>query len=275
MTSTKTNDENVMARFGKLRDVLTETHSRIPSLLQSELDLALALGKAEAYGHSGDGLRAQLKQSGDSRQTAVRRRRAAAAAILELEAELEAGREKVQQELAARAAVAIGEFGQRYRAAVSALESLWQEGAQLAAVLRLSGPIHMPVPARPVISWDGSLKMTPVLSGDASPSSIDAEAARIGAQLDLYDESLQLVSGIKRSREIDSKHFALSARRGTPAECPGLFRCLQPVTCLLDGLDFAPSTLIDAALVGHGNLARLVSSIRFVRRLEEGTPAAA
>jgi hypothetical protein len=268
-------DDDVLARFGKLRDVLTETHSLVPQLLQAQLDLNAQLARSEANGHAAPGLSAQLKQSCDSRQGALRRRRGASSAILELEGELQSGREKVQQEMAARAVAAIAEFSARYRAAVAQLEGLWEEGNKLAAVLRLSGPIHMPIPARPVVSWDGSLKMTPVLSSDTPPSSIDLEAAKIGEQLDRFDSALQLIGGIKRSVDLNAKHYALCARRGSPPEVWGVFAALQPIQSLIDGLPFAPGTVLNHELVSHGELRRLLTSNRWLRRLEEGTPAAA
>jgi hypothetical protein len=251
----------VLQEFDRLHAVLTETHREIPALLAQERTIGHELGLAEGRGESGDGLRVQLEDVAQQRQAAIRRRAASIAAIVGMEPALQGERAAMERQRQEYAAEAVRAFGERYKAAVAALQGLWEEGRILAATLRTEVP--MPLPVRVTTSpVDGSTRAVPVRSGDAA--AVDAEAARLGAQLDQVDEALALCHAIRQGEELERRHHRLAMDRGAATQCGGVYKVILQFRCMLDGLEFEPGQLVDHTLIGSGMMHRLMTGRRHI-----------
>jgi hypothetical protein len=249
-----TSPDNALARFNRLRDVLEQTHSQIPSLLAREQALIGELGAAEVAGDATEGVRNQLNDVFAQRESASRQRSAATNAIVALEPDLQATRQAAEQALQAHASQVTREFMTRYAAAVAALQTLWSEGEALGHALRVKVP--MPVPVKVAAS---------------APAAIDPVAATLGEALDSIDAALALAGGIRHLRQEDARHYRLCQNRGVPARFDGVYRTIQPFRCY--GLEFSPGQLVNAALVSDSLLYRLSIS-HHVRPVELAAQAA-
>jgi hypothetical protein len=251
------------AEFKRLRECLTATHTEVPELLARELDLARQLGMTEVKGGDTTVLQKQLDETRMAYESAMRRRTAAAVAACGFESQLRAERTRVEQQRRDRVAAVAGDFNQRYSAAFVALQALWAEGEKLR---QMGGNISMPIPAHVKFSYDGSTHLEPI-RGNVEPA-MDVETARLSKQLEQIDADLSLIGGIRQAKDVDTKFYALAVRRKEPTEPRGVFRVLARSYCLLDALWFEPGQLIDAGLVGGGNLMRLIQSVRHVTPVE-------
>ncbi len=172
-------DAGVMGEFSRLRAVLETTHTQIPQLLARERAVSHELGLTET-----EALRNQLADVTREREAAVRRRMAAVGALTELEGPLQAERLALEAQRQRYAAEAVRAFEARYAAAVSELQACWEAGRALGLALRCEVP--MPLPTKVVTSLDGVARGVPVRA-DVVAVTVDAEAARLGAKLDLVD----------------------------------------------------------------------------------------
>jgi hypothetical protein len=258
--------------FKRLRECLTATHTEVPQLLQQELDLTRQLGITEVKGGDTTGLQKQLDETRMAYESALRRRHAAADAAIGFESQLRAERARIEKQRRDRVAAVAEDFNQRYSAAFVALQALWSEGEKLR---QMGAVVSMPIPAHVKYSYDGSTHLEPIRS-NVEPA-LDAETTRLSKQLDQLDADLSLIGGIRQARDVDTRFYALAVRRKEPTQPRGVFRVLQRSYCLLDGLWFEVGALIDAGLVGGGNLMRLIQSVRHVTpvELESHTGAAA
>ena len=141
---------------------------------------------------------------------------------------------------------AIEEFLARYNAAVGVVEQLLAEGAALSAALKTS--ILMPPPMPPP-------EMAVV---------IDDAVARAGQTLDRIDGALTLLGGVRQSRLLDQRHYALAQQRGQLAEHGGLYMVKVQFQCMLDGEMFEVGRLVDESLLGSGSIARLQAGRKYI-----------
>jgi hypothetical protein len=250
-------DAGVLQEFDRLREILAVTHQRIPALLAQQRDAERALGLNESAEFE-----QQLADVVRERETAVRRRSAAIAAITELEGPLHAERMAVEVQRQQAAAEAVKAFLTRYGATVGALQQLWEEGRVLSVTLRCEVPMALPVKVTTSVI-DGTSRAQPIRADVAA--SVDAASVALGAKLDQLDGALALVNAIRQSRELDSRHHHLALQRGAPVERGGVYRVIQPFSCLADGLPFEAGALIDGSLIGSGMMHRLMVGRRFIQ----------
>jgi hypothetical protein len=254
-----------MGEFDRLREILQVTHSRIPALLEQERTIGRELGLTESAE-----LQRQLDDVTTERESAARRRMAAIGSILALETALQSERLAVEVERGQYALRAVAAFQARYAAAVSALQSLWEEGRVLSVTLRCEVP--MPLPTKVVTSVvDGVARAQPVRADVAV--SVDAEAAKLGERLDQLDGALALVNAVKQSQAFDQRGHRMGLLRGTPSEFHGTYRVIAPFHNLVDGCEFQVGQLIDSSLVGPGMMSRLMTGRRHIEPM--GLSAAA
>jgi hypothetical protein len=267
--------DDVLAQFGTLRETLSATHAEIPSLLSRERTITHDLGLAEARGDSAvDELRAQLDGVVHERQASVRRRSASVQGLLELEPLLRADRAAAETERQKLAAEVTHEFGQRWQQACNALAILRSEAAVLSAALRTT--IACPAPYVPSVHVvTGGLTVNPVAGPEPPPVALPGHLSTLVTRLDALDHGLARVSAIRQSKQFDLRHYDLSKIRGAPAEFSGVFLVTGEFDSLVDGMKFAPGTLIDATLIGPGQLARLTVARRYLRPADLHTGAAA
>jgi hypothetical protein len=156
----------------------------------------------------------------------------------------------------------VAAFRTRYEASVNALQACWEEGRALAATLRTEVP--MPLPVRLTTSpIDGTSRAVPVRADVAV--AVDAEAGRLGAQLDKLDSALALCAAIRQGAELEARHHRLSMDRGTAGEHTGLYKVMLAFRCQTDGLEFQPGELVDSTLIGSGMMHRLMMGRRFIQ----------
>jgi hypothetical protein len=269
-------DADVLREFDRLYVVLSETHGTIPTLLARERDLNRVLGLSEARGNSdADGLRQQLDDTVRERQAAIRRRVASVDALLEMEPALRSDRGIVETERRQVAAEVAQDFGKRWQQACDALAVLRAEAGVLSAALRTT--IACPAPYIPFVhAIREQPELRPVAGPEQPPTAaLPAHLSILVRRLDALDSAMARVSAIQQSKQLDSRHYDLSKIRGTPAEFPGVFLVTGEFDSLVDGMKFAPGTLVDATLIGPGQLARLTVARRYLRPADLHTGAAA
>ncbi len=260
-------DAGVMGEFSRLRTVLETTHSQIPQLLARERAVSHELGLTET-----EALRNQLADVTREREAAVRRRMSAVGALTELEGPLQAERLALEAQRQAYAAEAVRAFEARYAAAVSELQACWETGRALGMALRCEVRMPLPVTLResPV---DGVSRAMPVRADVAGV--VDAEAAKLGAKLDLVDGALAMVAAIRQSALFDQQSHRLGLLRNTAQPASGVYRVLQPFRNLVDGLEFQPGQLVDSSLIGSSMMSRLQVGRRHIEPVGLQTSAAA
>jgi hypothetical protein len=271
-TSSSTNKPaavNGLEEFERFRNALRETHEQIPNLLKRELDLARELGQSEARGGNSTALLKKIEETRVMRECALLRRKAAASAICGYDGQLRAERVLIERMRRDRVSIVVEDFRRRYNAAVEALQALWCEGDKLREMLQADIP--MPIPARVQSNFNGG--STVVAVRGMAKASMDVETMRLTDLLTRIDADLTLISGIRQARDVDARYYQLAVRRREPTEPHGMFRVLERCFCSLDGQWFERDTVIDASLVGGGNLMRLIQSVRLVRPVEFEVPS--
>jgi hypothetical protein len=253
--------DDALARFGRLREVLIATHTEIPRLLARQRELDRELGLSE----NGE-LRQQLNETVAERENAARRRSAAIATILELGPALESERSRAAGALQAHAAEAIREFQTRYRSAVLALQTLWAEGEALSRALRSEVPV--PLPVRVTTSPISGVARAQAIRADVGDVAVDPVAAKLAARLDAVVGALALCNGIRDVRVADVRHHRLALDRGTQTEFNGIYSVAMSFVCPMDGLEFPVGVLVDASLISHSGLARLMVGQHYVWPVE-------
>jgi hypothetical protein len=141
---------------------------------------------------------------------------------------------------------------------------LHAEAAALTAALR--SPVSCPPPyvaETNLVNGRSAVRFS--LPLDPQPVTLPPALSQLAGALDRLDTALSMIGGIKQSRQLDERSFQLCLKRGLPTSTPGLFRVVQRFSCLIDNLSFEPGVVIDASLVGNGNLQRLLTSGRHLR----------
>jgi hypothetical protein len=246
-----------LKEFAKLRGILQESHVRIPELLQTELDLGRALGKAEVEGTDSTALRKQLDETRSARDLAQTRRRAACDALVEFEQPLRSERTRIERLRSERVQAVTKDFEARFRTAYEQFQLLWSEGEALKA---MGASPFMPFPGHVKFSYDGSSHVE-VVKGDVKPS-LDPEIERLTQQIERIDANLTVVGGVQQARAIDERSYYIDRQRRAPAPQYDLFRVTRRLHCLIDNSWFEVGTLVNAALLGSGNLKRMESYLR-------------
>ena len=255
---------DVLAQFTVLRDALALTHTEIPKLLARERDLNHELGLSEATGDSNVAeLRAQLDDVVRQRAAAVRRRAASVQGVLDLEPLLQTDRAAAEAERQRIAGGIIAEFSGRWRQACDALSALRSEAEALARALRVT--IATPPPYEAFQhAVDGSLRVR-LLTGSEVPVVLPPHLVKIVERLDGLDAALTRCAAIQQAKQLDERHYQLALRRGQPTEFHDTYKCTGAFDCLTDGLPFEVGSLVDASLLGGGQLGRLLTAQRYLR----------
>jgi hypothetical protein len=259
--------ESVLGKADPFLTALRSTHASIPAALAEEQQLSAQWGSAVIDGSGGvDQLHAQLGAARERRERDVRRRRAAIDNLLGMESELIGARAAAEQVRAQFASTVVNEFLGRWNHACRELAKLHAEAAALTAALgtRVTCPPPYSTTMN-VVSSQPELRLS--LPLEPPPVTLPALATVAGV-LDRLDAALAMVGGIKQAQLLDARSYQLALQRGTPTEHGGVFRVIAEFVSPVDGLPFAPGALVDSSLVGHGHLARLSVSRRFVQPVE-------
>jgi hypothetical protein len=266
---------DALNEFGKLRETLTLSHVEIPKLLAAERSLVYELGLAEARGDSNVAqLRSQVEETLRSRHAAVRRRTSALTALLELEPALQHDRAAVEAERLRIAGGIAAEFAARWQAACDRLAGLRLEAASLSAALRITVETRPPYQAfiHPIRE---TAELRPLAASGPPPEAVlPANLTALIARLDGLDGALGRIQAVRQSKQLDARHYDLSRVRGQPSEFPGTFEVTGEFDSLVDGMKFAVGTLVDASLLGPGQLSRLTASRRYLRPADLAATAA-
>jgi hypothetical protein len=262
------NKPQVVVEFDKVREILAATHVEAPRLLARQWELA--------HQFTGDDVDAQLEACRKQYQAVIRRRDAADVEALSYEARLQAERQQAQQEVDDYADQAKRESDADCDAAANEwLLRVEKRRLKAEALGKHWDPPPPPVRLLPTAQFaDDTPRIEPIRV--AVQPEIDAETRRLTTRLGEIDAALSLIRSIHDGKEEDDRQRRLAMLRNTPLEQPGVFRVVKPgVRCLRDGLDFEVGALIDANIMGHGNLQRLTAGMRFVVPADSGGGAAA
>jgi hypothetical protein len=258
-----------MQEFARVQSVLRATHAEIPLALQAERDLGQQLGASEARGTDTTALRQQLTEAKGSRERALLKRAAAMDEAVNLEVQIRSERMRLErsrpEKIKAWAEAANG----RYAAAYREFQRAW---AECELVKTLGGQVYTPVPFHERFDFNGVPRMEHVPDA-AVKAEMDPEFRRFDESLKRLDEALVTIAAIKRSREADSRYFALAIQRRQPIRVPGVYRLLEKYFCPIAAMDLPAGALVDAELLGHDVLDRLIRSVRKVQPVEMESPA--
>jgi hypothetical protein len=258
-------ETDALSRFDALRQVLSETHSTIPSLLAKEQSLSRKLGLSESAE-----LQREFQDVVTARESAVRRRASSMSAIMELQPQLEAERAGLERQRQAQGVIALAEFRRRYDDCVSSLQALWNEGRLLSETLKVA--VQMQMPTRVVTSVvDSVARVQPILSGAAA--AVDATILSLSATVDAFDDALGLIGAFRQAKELDARYRALAQQRGgAPNRLEGLYEVAKAFDYF--GMTFAAGTIIDRSMLPDGCLHRFLLG-RNLRILDGPAVAAA
>jgi hypothetical protein len=180
-----------------------------------------------------------------------------------LKPELSSALERVEWERESYARPVVARFEERYQQAFRQLQELWQEGDELAKLLR--APVDMPLPVRitgavkACFIATADTKVERILPESAAPAVTDETATRMGGILDRLSAAIHYCQSLAAGR---SRHVQ-TLISNLPFSPEGLYKVRQSFNCSVSGLPFAAGTLVDCTLVSVHELQRLVA----VRRI--------
>jgi hypothetical protein len=253
----------VLKERERLKAVLEQTHRDIPDLLQQRQQASANLGTAEVHNGDAGQARSLLSAIETDLGSSVRRRAAAIDGLMSQEQDLQDALSQVERERESYARPVVARFEERYRAAFEALQMLWQEGDELAKLLR--APVDMPLPVRitgavkACFIATADTKVERILPESAAPAVTDETATRMGGILDRLSAAIHYCQSLAAGR---SRHVQ-TLTSNLPFSPEGLYKVRQSFNCSVSGLPFAAGTLVDCTLVSVHELQRLVA----VRRI--------
>jgi hypothetical protein len=242
-SQTTNGKSEVLTQFDQHRAILTATRVDYPALLKRQTELSKSTGDDKR-------LAVEAEENGRARAACLRKRGIAIEAVLALQPELEAERDRVQPELGPSCADAKKKLYARHDAAVLALLTVREELHALGAVMGEN--IVPPMPVRRVPRLDG-LPDDIVAERIDHKAKLDPEVQKLLDHLAVIDSALTLLSNIYKSRRFDVEE-AVNSRGGAGA--PGAYMLLRPVVCLLDLETYAEGEYVDAELIGAGSMVR-------------------
>ncbi len=273
-----TNAEAVLEGWNLLQLALAKTHAELPALLEQREACRDAVGCAQLENRNIEDARSRLADVERQYAEGTATRSAILGRLIGQRSALEAARASVDAARAEYAQHAVESFQERYRAAVRALQLLWQEGDALSVALRIEVPAPMPCRLTGVVrsaygwvSGDARLERVPggVIRALTSAVVIDPHAALYGRLLDRFEKAAGFISGVMAARQ--PKALLRDVRGFDPN---GVYIVAKEFVCHIDARPFTPGMLVDAGLVGSaGTLQRLLAA-RMVRPLSSGSPSA-